>query len=94
MIARAVPFLLLAGLALLPACDDSEKRFVAASNQAVEALENLLDTRAPDILERIDRQAKTGFFPPPIACKLGGGGKLASRGASAHPCIQDFRKTC
>ena len=50
MIARAVPFLLLAGLALLPACDDSEKRFVAASNQAVAALEHEDYTRAEKFL--------------------------------------------
>ena len=46
------------------------------------------------ILERIDRQAKTGVCPTPIACKLGEGNKLASRGAIAHPSIQGFRKTC
>ena len=40
MFVRALPLLVLASLVALPACDDTEKRFVAASNQAVEALEH------------------------------------------------------
>ncbi len=50
MFLRALPLLLVTALAVLPACDDTEKRFVAASNQAVEALEHEDLTRAEKFL--------------------------------------------
>ena len=47
---RLAPLVVLAALALLPACDDTEKRFVAASNQAVDALEHEDYARAEKFL--------------------------------------------
>ena len=50
MFVRAVPWLLVASLTCLSACDDTEKRFVTASNQAVDALEHDDLTRAEKFL--------------------------------------------
>ncbi len=54
MFVRAVPLVLIAALAL-PGCDATEKQFVAASNQAVEALEHEDYTRAETFLNEAQR---------------------------------------
>ncbi len=59
MFTRAWPVVLIASLALLSACDDTEKRFVAASNQAVDALEHEDFTRAETFLNEALRLRPT-----------------------------------